>query len=188
MTIGGPYSSLNCYEELLDEKCIVLPFEELTYMDSGLYSDDNRQVFSILERAKRPFNQLRLIEDAIMIYRVSRSPEKYVFNVDIGKMGRARGEMEVAKLKKQFGTKKNYDPMTGTIGKAYDPMQISENFWFCKGADSQGITVSPLQSNHNFGNLDDLDYFYKKLLKDPPAEKCYMIVAQDMESAKSVHN
>lgn len=163
--IGGTYSSLNCYEELLDEKCIVLPFEQLTYIDSGIYNNDYRQVYSVLERAKRPFNQLRLIEDAIMIYRVSRSPEKYVFNVDIGKMGKARGEMEVAKLKKQFGTKKNYDPMTGTIGKAYDPMQISENFWFCKGSDSQGITVSPLQSNHNFGNLDDLEYFQKKLLR-----------------------
>ena len=134
-------------------------------MDTGDYSDDKRQVYSILECAKRPFNQLRLIEDAIMIYRVSRSPEKYVFNVDIGKMGKARGEQEVARLKKQFGTKKNYDPMTGTIGKAYDPMQISENFWFCKGADSQGIQVSPLQSNHNFGNLDDLDYFRKNLLR-----------------------
>ena len=163
--IGGAYSSLNCYEELLDDNCIVLPFEQLTYIDSGIYNDDNRQVYSILERAKRPFNQLRLIEDAIMIYRVSRSPEKYVFNVDIGKMGKARGEMEVAKLKKQFGTKKQYDPMTGTIGKAYDPMQISENFWFCKGADSQGISVSPLQSQSNFGNLDDLEYFQKKLLR-----------------------
>lgn len=162
---GGPYTSLNCYEELLDEKCIVLPFEQLTYMDTGYYSDDSRQVYSILERAKRPFNQLRLIEDAIMIYRVSRSPEKYVFNVDIGKMGKARGEMEVAKLKKQFGTKKVYDPNTGTIGKAYDPMQMSENFWFCKGADSQGIQVSPLQSQNNFGNLDDLEYFQKKLLR-----------------------
>lgn len=142
-----------------------MPFEQLTYIDSGIYNDDNRQVFSVLERAKRPFNQLRLIEDAIMIYRVSRSPEKYVFNVDIGKMGKARGEMEVAKLKKQFGTKKQYDPMTGTIGKAYDPMQMSENFWFCKGADSQGIQVSPLQSQNNFGNLDDLEYFQKKLLR-----------------------
>ena len=119
----------------------------------------------MLERAKRPFNQLRLIEDAIMIYRVSRSPEKWVFNVDIGKMGKARGEQEVAKLKKQFGTKKQYDPMTGTIGKAYDPMQMSENFWFCKGSDSQGITVSPLQSACNFGDLSDLEYFQKKLLR-----------------------
>lgn len=165
VTVGGAYSSLNCYEELLDEKCIVIPFEQLTYVDTGIYNEDGRQVFSVLERAKRPFNQLRLIEDAIMIYRVSRSPEKYVFNVDIGKMGKARGEMEVAKLKKQFGTKKNYDPMTGTIGKAYDPMQISENFWFCKGSDSGGITVSPLQSQNNFGNLDDLEYFQKKLLR-----------------------
>ena len=149
----------------MEDKCIVLPFEELTYIDSGIYSADQRFVYSALERAKRPFNQLKLIEDAILIYRVSRSPEKYVFNVDIGKMNKTRGEQEVAKLMKQFGTKKAYDPNTGSVGKAYDPMQIMENFWFVKGADSGGITVSPLQSNHNFGNLDDLDYFIKKLLR-----------------------
>jgi hypothetical protein len=162
---NNAYSNLNCYEDLLDEKCIVLPWEQLTYIDSGIYNDDHKIVFSALERAKRPFNQLKLIEDAILIYRVSRSPEKYVFNVDVGKMGKQRGEMEVAKLQKQFGTKKVYDPNTGTIGKAYDPLQITENFWFVKGADSEGITVNPLQANHNFGNLDDLDYFIKKLLR-----------------------
>lgn len=159
------YSSLNCYEELLEDKCIVMPFDQLTYIDSGFYNSDNKVVYSPLERAKRPFNQLKLIEDAILIYRVSRSPEKYVFNVDVGKMGKQRGEMEVAKLQKQFGTKKVYDPNTGTVGKAYDPLQITENFWFVKGADSEGITVNPLQANHNFGNLDDLDYFIKKLLR-----------------------
>jgi hypothetical protein len=101
-SIGGTYTSLNCYEELLEDKCIVLPFSELTYIDSGIYSEDHKQVYSILERAKRPFNQLRLIEDAIMIYRVSRSPEKWVFNVDIGRMSAAKGAQEVAKLKNQF--------------------------------------------------------------------------------------
>lgn len=80
-------------------------------------------------------------------------------------MSKAKGEEEVAKLMKQFGTKKVYDPNTGTVGKAYDPMQMTENFWFVKGVDSQGIQVSPLQANHNFGNLDDLDYFIKKLLR-----------------------
>jgi len=143
----------------------VLPFEQLTYIDSGIYNQDHRVVYSPLERAKRPFNQLKLIEDAILIYRVSRSPEKYVFNVDVGKMSKQKGEEEVARLMKQFGTKKTYDPNTGTVGKCYDPMQITENFWFVKGADSQGIQISPLQANHNFGNLDDLDYFIKKLLR-----------------------
>ena len=122
-------------------------------------------VFSPLERARRAYNQLMLIEDAILIYRMVRAPEKYVFNVDIGKMGAAKGQQKVAQLKKQFGTKKTYDPATGTVGKAYDPMQMTENFWFVKGADSEGINVQQLTSQHNFGNLDDLEYFYKKLLK-----------------------
>ena len=163
-SIAGHYNNLNCYDELLENKCIVLPWDQLTYVDSGRYSDDSKVVYSILERAKRPFNQLKLMEDAILIYRLARSPEKYVFNVDIGKMSARAGEQKVSQLKKQFGTKKVYDPVTSSVGKAYDPMQMMESFWFVKGSDSAGISVSPLQSSHNFGNLDDLDYFRKNLL------------------------
>ena len=89
----------------------------------GIYSADNKVVFSPLERVRRAYNQLLLIEDAILIYRMVRAPEKYVFNVDIGKMGQAKGQQKVAQLMKQFGTKKTYDSNTGTVGKAYDPMQ-----------------------------------------------------------------
>lgn len=76
-----------------------------------------------------------------------------------------KGQQKVNQLMKQFSTKKTYDSATGTIGKVYDPMQMTENFWFVKGADSEGITVNPLTSSHNFGNLDDLEYFLKKLYR-----------------------
>ena len=153
------------FNELGDEKVLVLPFEQLTYIDSGVYSSDNKIVYSPIERARRAVNQLTMIEDAILIYRIVRSPEKYVFNVDIGRMGAAKGQQKVAQLMKQFATKKTYDPATGTVGKAYDPMQMMENFWFVKSADSEGITVSPMTSSHNFGNLDDLEYFLKKVCR-----------------------
>ena len=162
---GGDLSRLNCYQDLQNERVIVLPWEQVTYVDSGIYSADNKVVYSPLERARRAYNQLVLIEDAILIYRMVRAPEKYVFNVDIGNMPKAKGEQKVAQLMKQFATKKVYDSATGTIGKVYDPMQMTENFWFVKGADSDGITVNTLTSSHNFGNLDDLEYFFKKLYR-----------------------
>jgi hypothetical protein len=165
LNVGGNLSRLNCYQDLMDEKVLVLPFEQLTYVDSGVYSADNKVVYSPLERARRAYNQLMLIEDAILIYRMVRAPEKYVFNVDIGKMSQVKGQQKVAQLQKQFATKKTYDSATGTIGKVYDPMQMTENFWFVKGADSEGITVNTLTSAHNFGNLDDLEYFLKKLYR-----------------------
>ena len=80
-------------------------------------------------------------------------------------MGAAKGQQKVAQLMKQFATKKTYDPATGTVGKAYDPMQMMESFWFVKSADSEGITVNPMTSSHNFGNLDDLEYFLKKVCR-----------------------
>lgn len=165
VNIGGNYRSLNCYQQLLNDECVVLPFEQLTYVDSGVYSADNKIVYSPLERSRRAFNQLMLVEDAILIYRMVRSPEKYVFNVDIGQMPQSKGRQKVAQLMKQFSTKKTYDPATGTVGKVYDPMQMTENFWFVKGADSAGISVETLQSQHNFGQLDDLEYFLKKLYR-----------------------
>ena len=84
--MDGPLGRLNCYQDLQDNKVIVLPFDQLTYVDTGIYSADNKVVYSPLERARRAYNQLLLIEDAILIYRMVRAPEKYVFNVDIGKM------------------------------------------------------------------------------------------------------
>lgn len=153
------------FNELGDEKVLVLPFEQLTYIDSGVYSSDNKIVYAPIERARRAVNQLTMIEDAVLIYRMVRSPEKYVFNVDIGRMGAAKGQQKVAQLMKQFATKKTYDPATGTVGKAYDPMQMMESFWFVKSADSEGITVNPMTSSHNFGNLDDLEYFLKKVCR-----------------------
>lgn len=163
INIGG--QNLNCFQQLQDDSVIVLPFEQLTYIDSGIYTADNKAIFSPLERARRSYNQLMLIEDAILIYRMVRAPQKYVFNVDIGRMGAAKGQQKVAQLMKQFSTKKTYDPATGTIGKVYDPMQMTQSFWFTKGADSQGIQVNTLTSQHNFGNLDDLQYFLKKLYR-----------------------
>ena len=162
VNIGG---NLNCAQDIKDEKVLVLPFEQLTYVDSGIYSADNKVVYSPLERARRAYNQLLLIEDAILIYRMVRAPEKYVFNVDIGKMSQSKGQQKVAQLMKQFATKKTYDPSTGTVGKVYDPMQMTENFWFVKGQDSEGITVNTLTSAHQFGNLEDLEYFLKKLYR-----------------------
>lgn len=163
VNVGG--MPVGYFNELGDEKVLVLPFEQITYIDSGVYSSDNKIVYSPIERARRAVNQLTLIEDAVLIYRMVRSPEKYVFNVDIGRMGAAKGQQKVAQLMKQFATKKTYDPATGTVGKAYDPLQMMENFWFVKSADSAGITVSPMTSSHNFGNLDDLEYFLKKVCR-----------------------
>lgn len=158
-------TSLNCGNSLDNGECIFLPFEQLTYCDTGIYSSNGKMVFSPLERARRAYNQLMLIEDAILIYRVSRAPERYVFNVDIGRMNRARGQQEVSRLKAQYGTKKTYDSTSGSLSKTYDPLQLSENWWFVKGKDSEGVKVDTLTSQHQFGNLDDLEYFYKKLYK-----------------------
>lgn len=166
INMGGYGASLNCSQQLTDNQVIVLPFEQLTYIDSGIFSADNKVVYPPLQRARRAYNQLMLIEDSVLIYRMVRSPERWVMNVDIGRMGAVKGQQKVAQLMKQFGTKKMYDPATGTVGKTYDPIHMSQNFWFVKGEGSQGIKVENMsQGGAGFDQLKDLQYFLKKLYR-----------------------
>ena len=160
---GVKISDLNFADKLREGNAVLLPWEQVTYIDTGLYSSDGLMVFPVLERARKAYNQLSLIEDSIIIYRLVRAPERLVFNVDTGNLQRSRAEQEVQKLMKRYQTKKVYNPVTGSVTNDYDPHQMSENYWFTKPAGSTGTTVETLQTSANLGELEDLHYFLRKL-------------------------
>ena len=119
--VGGvDISNLNSYETITQNKAVFLPFEQVTYINTGLYNSLGTYVYPVLERARRAYNQLSMIEDAIIIYRLVRAPERLVFNVDVGNASRSKGEQEVMKMMKKYNTKKVYNPATGTIANDYD--------------------------------------------------------------------
>lgn len=155
--------NLNCYENVSQKKAVFLPFEQITYIHTGNYSPDGSMVYPVLEKARRAYNQLSLIEDSIIIYRLVRAPERLVFDVDVGDLPRARAEQEVLKLMKRYNTKKVYNTSTGGVGNEYDPFMMLESFWFLRPNGSDGTKVTTLQSGQNLGHLDDLDYFVRKL-------------------------
>lgn len=150
---------------LTEIKGIPLPFEQITYVDSGLYTSDKLIVYPVLEKAKKAYRQLTLIEDAIVIYRLVRAPERLVFNVDVGKMNGAKAEQEVMKLMRRFQNKKFYNPETGTVSNDYDPHSILENYWFAKGEGNTGTTVTTIGGSGaaQWASLPDLEYFLEKL-------------------------
>lgn len=155
--------SQNNVDALNEGKAMLLPWEQVTYVNTGVYSSDGLVCYPVLERARKAYNQLSLIEDAIIIYRLVRAPERLVFNVDTGTMPRHRAEQEVYKMMKRYQTKKVYNPSSGTISSDYDPMMMIENFWFVKPAGSEGTTVETLATNASLGELDDLKYFVRNL-------------------------
>ncbi len=160
---GIKISDLNFADKIREGNAVLLPWEQITYVDTGIYSSDGLMVYPVLERARKAYNQLSLIEDSIIIYRLVRAPERLVFNVDTGTLPRQRAEQEVLKLMKRYQTKKVYNPITGSVTNDYDPHQMSENFWFPKPAGSGGTDVNTLQTSANLGELEDLHYFLRKL-------------------------
>lgn len=144
-------------------EALFLPLEQLTYCNTGIYSDTGLTVYPVLEKARKAYNQLSLIEDSIIIYRLVRAPERLVFNVDCGNIPRQRAEQEVNKMAKRYSTKQVYNPITGSISSGYDSHSMLESYWFIKSAGSTGTEVTTLAGGQNLGELDDLNYFIRKL-------------------------
>ena len=157
--------TLNCYSQVAAGKVVYLPFEQITYINSGIYDSTGLIVYPALERARRAYNQLQLIEDAVLIYRLVRAPVRNVFTVDCGKMSPQKAEQHVRNLAQNFTSKKQYDPATGSINGAYDPFSILENVWIPKSSDSSGVSIETIGGDPKWGELDDLNYFLRKLYR-----------------------
>ena len=142
---------------------IALPMKQITHINSGTFDQGGIIVVPLLEKARRAYRQLMSIEDAIIIYRLIRAPERLVFNVDVGQASVAKAEQLLNRMKEQYNVKHMYDPSVGSVTTNYDPHSMLENFWFSKPANSTGTEVSSIAGGQNLGQLDDLLYFQKKL-------------------------
>lgn len=163
-SMGIPLSQLSNKGDVEKEKALFLPFEQVTYISTAIYNDAGTFVYPLLERARKAYNQLTLIEDAIIIYRLVRAPERLVFNVDVGDLSRAKAEYEVKKMMQRYQTKRVYNPSSQSVTNDYDPHTMMETFWFMKPNGGTGTTVEKLTlGGGNLGELTDLDYFLRKL-------------------------
>lgn len=143
----------------------VIPFskEQITHIDSGTYNANRLVVYPVLEKARKAYNQLSLIEDSIIIHRLVRSPARYVFNVATGRLPPAKAEQLVFKMMQKYQKRKVYDSTNGTVTNDYDATSMMENFWFPKAEGDTGTTVTQLAGDSDIGDINDLKYFQKKL-------------------------
>lgn len=149
------------------EKVEYIPFDknQVTYIHSGIWNEDKTLRMPFIENARRAYRQLSLIEDAIVIYRLVRAPERLVFNVDVGNMSPPKAEAYLKKLMHSYWSRKTYDNSQGGTVNAFDPQSMLDAFWFAKRSGSEGTSVDQLQGGANLGELTDLMYFVKKLYK-----------------------
>jgi hypothetical protein len=149
------------------EKIEFIPMDQnqIMYVNSGVYNETKNFVIPFLENARRPYRQLSLIEDAIVIYRLVRAPERLVFNVDVGNMPPPKAEAYLKKLIQQYWSRKTFDMDQTDVVKKFNPQSMLDAFWFAKRQGSEGTNVTQLPGGDNLGELADLMYFIKKLYR-----------------------
>jgi hypothetical protein len=149
------------------EKYEYIPFEknQITYVNSGTWNEDKTMRLPFIERARRAYRQLTMIEDSIVVYRMVRAPEKLVFNVDVGNMPPPKAEAYLKKLMHNYWNRKTFDNNQGGQVNAFNPQSMLDSFWFAKRAGNTGTEVTQLAGGQNLGELTDLMYFVKKLYK-----------------------
>ena len=139
--------------------------DAIAYVPSGLYNPTTNQVYSLLQKAIKPTNQLRMIEDAVVIYRISRAPERRIFYIDVGNLPKPKAEAYMKDVMSRYRNKIVYDSNSGEIMDDRNQMSMLEDFWLPRREGGRGTDVSTLSGGQNLGELEDIKYFQKKLYK-----------------------
>jgi len=144
---------------------IKLAKDSVVYITSGLMDPAKSTVLSYLHKAIRPMNQLRFVEDATVIYRVSRAPERRVFYVDVGNMPRNKADQYLKDVMTKFRNKLVYDAATGEVRDDRKHMSMLEDFWMPRRGEGKSTEITTLPAGQNLGEMEDVLYFEKKLYR-----------------------
>ena len=139
--------------------------DSISYCPSGLIDGNSGRVLSYLHKAIKPVNQLRMIEDALVIYRISRAPERRIFYIDVGNLPKIKAEQYLKDVMNRYRNKLVYDASTGEIRDDRNHMSMLEDFWLPRREGGRGTEISTLPGGSNLGEIDDIQYFQKKLYK-----------------------
>ena len=139
--------------------------DSITYIPSGLIDGNSGRVLSYLHKAIKPVNQLRMIEDALVIYRISRAPERRIFYIDVGNLPKIKAEQYLKDVMNRYRNKLVYDATTGEIRDDRNHMSMLEDFWLPRREGGRGTEISTLPGGSNLGEIDDITYFQRKLYR-----------------------
>jgi hypothetical protein len=139
--------------------------DAIVNVNSGLMDSKRAMVLSYLHKAIKPLNQLRMVEDATVIYRLARAPERRIFYIDVGNMSTIKAEQYLKDIMTKYRNKLVYDSSTGEIKDDRKHLSMLEDFWLPRREGGKGTEISTLPGGENLGKMDDVEYFEKKLYK-----------------------
>jgi hypothetical protein len=146
--------------------------DSVTYCTSGLVDRNKGSTLSYLHKAIKSLNQLRMIEDSLVIYRLSRAPERRIFYIDVGNLPKVKAEQYLRDVMMRYRNKQVYDASTGEIRDDKKFMAMLEDFWLPRREGGRGTEISTLPGGQNLGEITDIEYFKKKLYRSlnvPPS-------------------
>jgi len=144
---------------------IKLTTDSVSYVTSGLLDESRKKVVSYLHKALKPINQLRMMEDSLVIYRLARAPERRIFYIDVGNMPRGKSEEYMKNIMTKYRNKLVYDANTGKLKDDRKHMSMLEDFWLPRREGGRGTEISTLPGGENLGQIDDIIYFQKRLYR-----------------------
>ena len=139
--------------------------DSITYVPSGIVDQNKGHILSYLHKAIKPVNQLRMIEDALVIYRISRAPERRIFYIDVGNLPKIKAEQYLKDVMNRYRNKLVYDASTGEIRDDRNHMSMLEDFWLPRREGGRGTEITTLPGGSNLGEIDDITYFQRKLYR-----------------------
>jgi len=154
---GAPFSSGSATSSIKIAK------DSIAYCNSGLVDRNNQTVLSWLHKSIKAVNQLRMIEDALVIYRLSRAPERRIFEIDVGNLPKVKAEQYLQQVMNRYRNKLTYNAQTGEMKNDKKVMSMLEDFWLPRREGGRGTEISTLPGGQNLGEITDLEYFRNKL-------------------------
>ena len=148
-----------------DQKGVKFSKDSITYCTSGLVDRNKGSTLSYLHKSIKALNQLRMIEDSLVIYRLSRAPERRIFYIDVGNLPKVKAEQYLRDVMSRYRNKLVYNANTGEIRDDKKMMSMMEDFWLPRREGGRGTEITTLPGGQNLGELTDVEYFKKKLYK-----------------------
>jgi len=158
------YANTQSYSQT-EQSNIIFDKDQVAYVNFGDYGDNFLDVRGFLETSIRPYNQLKNMEDAMVVHRLVRAPQRRIWNVYVGKMPKGKADEYVRGLIQRYRKKIIYDPETGAMNSAQNVQSLTEDYWFTKDINGNGTSVDTIGGDSNFGEMDDVTYFQENLYK-----------------------
>ena len=139
--------------------------DSITYIHSGLIDQTSKRVVGFLHKAIRPLNMLRQTEDAMVVYRIARAPERRVFYIDVGNLPKQKAEEYIKNLMTRYRNKLTYDSSTGEIKDQRNHMSMLEDYWLPRREGGKGTEIQTLPGGQSLGEMDDVEYLLRKVYR-----------------------